>query len=90
MEIRIDDKKEVKPTVGDMVVNRKGVSYVISYESTSETYRKYSARTLDGICGINSIANGYFANVKELWESLEALGFKLYSQEEYELVITKK
>lgn len=87
MNIKIGGKKEVKPTVGDIVVSRKGGVYVISYEPHADTFQKYIARTLDGL---GSSANGYFANAGALWESLEAIGFTLYSQEEYELVLTKK
>lgn len=88
MDIRIEDnKKDINPTVGDIVVSRKGNTYIISYEPKSETSAKYIARSLNGLA---DGANGYFHNVKDLWETLQNIGFTLYSQKEYELVITKK
>ena len=87
MEIKIGGKKEFKPTVGDIVVSRKGAVYVLSYEPHADTFSKYIARTLDGL---GSSANGYYQSVGALWDSLEAIGFTLYSQEEYELLLIKK
>lgn len=82
MDIRIEDKEPINILkVGDIVAGRNNTVYLITEQNKS-----YGLMRLDRYDDVEFWAG----NLEELTAQIKEVGYKIYNQKDYELVIRRK